>query len=151
MIINIFVILPLICSIPYGFRLILALILIMRLADFTKMFIIKNLQWQNKNNSSVSRSYILLLIATLEIGAILSSFHFVISDKFYIGTGLANWENVYYYTLRNIFTVGGGEIHAFTNSASFFFGVIRVVEPMFGVLVFTVALSRAIGKQSNNA
>ena len=151
MMINIFIILQFIYSVSLVVRIIFAAILIMRVADFTQMFIIKNLQWTNKIKGSVSRSYISLLFATLEIGAILSSFHFLISDKFYVGTELANWKNVYFYTLRNIFTVGGGEIYASTNSASFFFGVIRVVEPMFGVLVFTVALTRAIAKPSNSA
>lgn len=147
LVINI-LILRFIPSVSLVVRIIFGVILIMRLADFAQMFIIKNLKWKNKNFHSVSRSYILLLFATLEIGAIISSFHFLISDKFYIGTELANWKNVYYYTLRNIFTVGGGVIYASTNLASFFFGVIRVVEPMFGVFVFTVALTRAIAKAS---
>ena len=146
MFINVFIILQFMNTVPTLLKLLYAAIIIMRLSDFSQMFINLNLYKSSIIRRSVSRSYILLFFAILEVGAILSSIHFLISDKFRIGTELANWENVYYYTLRNIFTVGGGDIFVSNDFASFFFGVLKIVEPMFGVLVLTTALTRAIMK-----
>lgn len=123
------------------------IIMMLRAFDFLKAFLAMNLQLSNNPQRSLARSYAMLFLAFLEMGAITSSIQLLICKDFYVGTEQANWINVFYYSLRNMVTVGGGDI-TFSSSCSscsaFLFGVVRVAQPLFSLLLVTLAIGQIL-------
>jgi len=144
---NVFLVLPCISRASGLLLYALGVVLLIRSADFAQTFVAINFKLVRVDRRSTARSYALLLFAVLELGAILSAFHFLITKDFFVGTEHAEWTNVYFYTLRNILTVGGGDIPTSTFATSLAFGALRIIQPMVGVLVLTVAIARTVDKE----
>lgn len=146
-IINIFILLPgLVLNNSFLWYLFL-IIFILRACDFCKAFLSMNFLLSRYPQRSLARSYLLLFLAFLEMGAITSTLQFLICNNFLVGNEQANCINVFYYSLRNMATVGGGDI-AITSSCSgsseFFFGVIRISQPLFSVLLVTLSIAQIL-------
>jgi hypothetical protein len=123
------------------------LIMFLRFVDFLRAFLSINLELMEYPLRSISRSYILLGVNFFEVAAISSAIQFIICDQFLVQHEIANWKNVYYYSLRNMLTIGGGDIEVCNNcsfTAPFFFGVIRIAQPLFAVLLVTLAINQTL-------
>jgi hypothetical protein len=82
-----------------------------------------------------------------ELAAIFSSIHYFFCDSFDIDHKLAEWQTVYYFSLRNMLTIGGGDLSThlvYNNTQSFIFGVIRIAQPLFALLFVTLGISQTL-------
>lgn len=129
---------------------ILFIIILLRLGDFLRAFLAKNLRLTKYPLRSIGRSYVLLFLGFFEIAAISSSVQFLICEHFSLASAgspePANWQNVYYYSLRNMLTIGGGDLiySACPQPTPFFLGIVRIAQPLFALLFVTLAINETL-------
>ncbi len=122
-------------------------ILASRTADFFQAFLGMNFQLLRVRQRSLARSFAMLFLALFEMAAISTSAQFIISDRFTVGNNESSKVyTVYYYSIRNMVTVGG-DIAGSAPSPSlqaFFFGLVRLSQPLFSILLVTLAISQIL-------
>jgi hypothetical protein len=143
--VNIFVFLPSLAnpSIPRIIYWLIALIFISRAADLFKILLLTNFNLIKDRQRSLSRAFILLVIAFFELGAISTSFQFIICKDFMVDGKPPLWDLAYFYSLRNMVTIGGGDIEpkCCIGFASKLFGMIRIIQPLLSVLLVSFAIN----------
>lgn len=140
-----------------SFQSILFYIVFMRLADLLSAIFKVSFRLNKEFQRSLPRSYTLLVINFLEVAAILSTFHYLLGSNFKIiatDTSLPcsgpAFGDIYYFTLRNMLTIGGGElqINSCGNDICTLFHILRIIQPIFSVLIVTMAINQTLSHRS---
>ena len=147
--INIMVVLPLLgkTSLNVFPRLLIIIILFVRAADFLRSFLAMNLNLIKIEQRSLARSFAMLLLHFFEVGAIFSSLQFIVCRQISFTYKFANWTEVFYYTLRNMVTVGGGDYCKIVDccaNGNRLLLILRIAQPIFSILLVTIAISQII-------
>jgi hypothetical protein len=143
---NIFIILPNISKnatcILYAF----IFILILRCADLCKAFLAFIYNLSKYPQRSLARSYIMLSLYFFEFAAISSSIQFIICKHFLIESKPATWQSVFYYSIRNMVTIGDGKIEPVccNDHAYLLFGMVRILQPLFSVLLISLSVNQIL-------
>jgi len=122
-------------------------IIVSRAADLLWASSAMNFLLSRTSQRSLPRSFLLLGLVFFEMAAIISAFHFFPSTQFKLGSEIPTWKNVYFYTVRNMLTVGGGEIAVsdVTDTFSvFYYGALRIIQPLFTVFLVTLGINQIL-------
>jgi len=125
--------------------------LVLRSGDFLNKFLYFNFYLSEKPQRSVARSYTLLIVGFLEAAALFASIHFIIYGQLYTDSRNSQWQDLYFYSLMNMLTIGDSSTGPMNGASLSWFNILKVVQPMFGALYLAFAISRIIDWKSNHS
>lgn len=141
----------------FSLQNLLFFIVFLRLTDLLLTLFLVNFRLNKKPQRSLPRSYVLLIFNFFEVATILSIFHFLFGSGFNIIPADHNlpcteptFGNLFYYTLRNMLTIGGGDLQVNSCDENLYnlFHILRILQPMFSVLIITMAISQTLNHKS---
>jgi hypothetical protein len=137
-----------VASFPGPISCVCYLVIGVRLSDFLRVFLGLNFELTagTPRQHSLSRAYFLLLLEFFEVAAMFSSAQYLVTRSFLVDKSVATAASVYYFTLRNMLTIGGGDLTPCESSGieSFAFGAIRIAQPVFSILFVTLVINQSL-------
>jgi hypothetical protein len=131
-------------SSPWWLRWVIFLPVFLRSADLLRTFLILNFYMTPERQRSVARSYALLVLNFFEMAAIFVSVYLLFYDSLTENNNLVGLGSLYFYTITSMLTIDQATFAVPQGASQTAFYVLKVLQPIFGVLFLAMAVGRTI-------
>jgi hypothetical protein len=133
---------------PWWIRVVIFVPVFLRAADLLRLFLVLNFYMVPDYQRSVARSYALLVLNFFEIAAIFSSIHLLFYKSLTENGSLVGVGSLYFYCITSMLTIDQATFSTPAYASNTAFYVLKVLQPIFGVLLLAMAIGRIIDWRS---